>query len=305
MVTAPRVAARLVSPRFPRPKYTSAMTTSTLRAPISLVGQLTHGFFCAFGGLLVFAWDMLKSLKRGLPRRHVLTPILHEIGVRSVPVILVTGTFIGMVLAVQTYTQFKQMHMESRLGAVITMTLVSELGPVLAATMLAGRVGSAMAAELGTMRVTEQVHAISALGADPIAYLVVPRFLACVTLIPLLTAIADVTGIVAGWLFSCKVLGINSFDYWMYAEQFVTGWDVMAGLVKSLFFGCAIAIIACRQGFHCGAGSEGVGRAATQSFVYSFIAILGVDFLLTVALNTTYYLIWPNAVSLAVTGGWL
>lgn len=280
------------------------MTATTVINPISWLGRLAQEFFCGIGGLTVFAMKMVQAMKRGLPRRHVLVPILYEIGVRSVPVVLVTGTFIGMVLAVQTYTQFKMMHMESRLGAIITMTLVSELGPVLAATMLAGRVGSSMAAELGTMRVTEQVHAISALGADPVQYLVVPRFLACVALIPLLTAIADATGIIAGWLFSWQVLGINSHSYWMYAEQFVTGWDVMAGLIKSVFFGCAIAIIACRQGFHCGAGSEGVGRAATQSFVLSFIAILGLDFLLTVVLNTTYYLIWPEAVSLAVTGGW-
>ena len=277
------------------------MTTTTAN-PLTVLGRLTQEFFCGFGGLAVFGMRMLAAMRRGLPRRHVLVPIFYEVGVRSVPVVLVTGTFIGMVMAVQTYNQFKMMHMESRLGAIITMTLVSELGPVLAATMLAGRVGSSMAAELGTMRVTEQVHAISALGADPVSYLVIPRFLACVTLIPLLTAIADSVGILAGWLFSWQVLGINSQHYWMYAEQFVTGWDVVAGLIKSLFFGCAIAIIACRQGFHCGAGAEGVGRAATQSFVLSFIAILGIDFLLTVVLNTTYYLIWPQAVSLAVTG---
>ncbi|MFY9255649.1 MAG: ABC transporter permease [Fuerstiella sp.] len=275
---------------------------TTISNPITTIGRLTQEFFCGFGGLAVFSLRMLAGMRRGLPKRHTIVPILYEVGVRSVPVVLVTGTFIGMVMAVQTYNQFKMMHMESRLGAIITMTLVSELGPVLAATMLAGRVGSAMAAELGTMRVTEQVHAISALGADPVNYLVVPRFLACVTLIPLLTAIADSVGILAGWLFSWQVLGINSQHYWMYAEQFVTGWDVVAGLVKSVFFGCAIAIIACRQGFHCGAGAEGVGRAATQSFVYSFIAILGLDFLLTVVLNTTYYLIWPQAMSLAVTG---
>ena len=277
------------------------MTITTTHNPISALGRLTQGFFCSFGGLAVFFLRMLAGLRRGIPRRHVIVPILYEIGVRSVPVVLVTGTFIGMVLAVQTYQQFKMMHMESRLGAVITMTLVSELGPVLAATMLAGRVGSAMAAELGTMRVTEQVHAISALGADPISYLVVPRFLSCVALIPLLTAIADSVGIIAGWLFSWQVLGINSHHYWMYAVQFVTGWDVVAGLIKSVFFGCAIAIVSCRQGFHCGAGAEGVGRAATQAFVLSFIAILGIDFLLTVVLNTTYYLIWPQAVSLAMT----
>ncbi|MCP4782196.1 MAG: ABC transporter permease [Fuerstiella sp.] len=280
------------------------MTTAVAENPINLLGRNIRDFFCGFGGLVVFMLRMLSSLRRGLPRRHVLVPILYEIGVRSVPVVLVTGTFIGMVLAVQTYTQFKMMHMESRLGAIITMTLVSELGPVLAATMLAGRVGSAMAAELGTMRVTEQVHAISALGADPVSYLVVPRFVACVALIPMLTAIADAIGILSGWLFSWQVLGINPHQYWMYAEQFVTGWDVMAGLIKSVFFGCSIAIVACQQGFHCGAGAEGVGRAATQAFVFSFVAILGMDFLLTVVLNTTYYLIWPQAVSLAITGAW-
>lgn len=293
-----------LAPISPAAIQSAAMSATTANNPITWLGHLTQDFFCGFGGLAVFAMKMVAGLRRGLPRRHVLVPILYEIGVRSVPVVLVTGTFIGMVLAVQTYTQFKMMHMESRLGAIITMTLVSELGPVLAATMLAGRVGSSMAAELGTMRVTEQVHAISALGADPVHYLVLPRFLGCVALIPLLTAIADATGILAGWLFSWKILGINSHHYWMYAEQFVTGWDVMAGLIKSIFFGCAIAIIACRQGFHCGAGSEGVGRAATQSFVHSFIAILGLDFLLTVVLNTTYYLIWPQAVSLAVVGVW-
>ena len=277
------------------------MSTTTAN-PITVLGRLTQEFFCGFGGIAIFGLRMLAGMRRGLPRRHVLVPILYEVGVRSVPVVLITGTFIGMVMPVQTYNQFKLMHMESRLGAIITMTLVSELGPVLAATMLAGRVGSSMAAELGTMRVTEQVHAITALGADPIRYLVVPRFLACVTLIPMLTAIADSTGILAGWLFSWQVLGVNSQHYWMYAEQFVTAWDVVAGLIKSVFFGCAIAIIACRQGFYCSAGAEGVGRAATQSFVLSFIAILGLDFLLTVVLNTTYYLIWPQTVSLAVGG---
>lgn len=278
------------------------MTVLSLQQPISRLGGFLMGFPAVLGSLTLFGLSTIKALFRGLPRRHVLVPILYEVGVRSVPVVLITGTFIGMVMAVQTYTQFKMMHMESRLGAIITMTLVTELGPVLAATMLAGRVGSAMAAELGTMKVTEQIHAITALGADPIRYLAAPRFLACVALIPLLTAVADSVGILSGWLFSWKVLGINSHQYWMYAVQFVTAWDVMAGLVKSLFFGCAIAIVACRQGFHCGAGAEGVGRAATQAFVYSFIAILGIDFLLTVLLNTSYALIYPHAVSLAVGG---
>lgn len=262
------------------------------------LGRVVTGLVEEAGALALFFVSILTRLWSGLPRRHVLLPILFEIGVRSVPVVLVTGSFIGMVLAVQTHTQFKMMHMESRLGAIITMTLVSELGPVLAATMLAGRVGSAMAAELGTMRVTEQISAISALGSDPIRYLVVPRFIACVFLIPLLAAFADAIGMFSGWAFSTQMLGVNSHQYWSYAVDYVAAWDIMAGLVKSIFFGCSISIIACHRGFHCGAGAEGVGRAATESFVLSFVTILGLDFLLTVLLNTTYYLIWPGAVSL-------
>ncbi len=278
------------------------MTSIPFYNPIARLGNRLIQFPAILGSIAIFGVSTLRALFAGLPKRHVLVPILYEVGIRSVPVVMITGSFIGMVMAVQTYTQFKMMHMESRLGAIITMTLVTELGPVLAATMLAGRVGSAMAAELGTMKVTEQIHAMSALGADPVRYLAAPRFLACVALIPLLTAVADSVGILSGWLFSWQVLGVNSYQYWMYTADFVTAWDVMAGLVKSVFFGCAIAVIACRQGFHCGAGAEGVGRAATQAFVLSFIAILGIDFLLTVLLNTSYALIYPHAVSLAVGG---
>ncbi|MCA9082638.1 MAG: ABC transporter permease [Planctomycetaceae bacterium] len=276
--------------------FVLATTTTTLCS----LGRIIREFVSSVGGLAIFSFHILCGVGCRLPRRDILTPILYDIGVRSVPVVVITGTFIGMVLAVQTHTQFKMLHMESRLGAVITMTLVSELGPVLAATMLAGRVGSAMAAQLGTMRVTDQIYAIRSLGADPIAHLVLPRFMACVLLIPLLTALADAVGILSGWLFSVQVLRINSELYWLYARQFVTGWDVGAGLLKSIFFGSAISVIACRNGFYCGAGAEGVGRAATQAFVQSFVAILGLDLLLTVALNSAYYTIWPDAVSLAL-----
>ena len=202
-----------------------------------------------------------------------------------------------MVLAIQGYSQFRMMRMETRLGAVINMALVAELGPVLAATMLAGRVGSSMAAQLGTMRVTEQIYALRALGANPIQFLVVPRFLACFLLIPMLTAIADVIGVFGGWLISCQALGIDTIYYWHHSIQYVTAWDVCTGLFKSMFFGASIAIIACYQGFHCGSGAEGVGRAATTSFVFSFVAILVVDFFLGMFLNELYRTIWPGPVS--------
>lgn len=254
----------------------------------------------AVGDLGVFAGRMIKWLFIRRPRMSVLLPSLYDIGFRSIPVVFVTGLFIGMVLSVQTYTQFKAMGMENRLGSIITMTLVSELGPVLAATMLAGRVGSAMAAELGTMRVTEQIDAVRALGANPIHYLVVPRFLACFLMIPMLTGLSDILGILGGWLYSVQVLGINNFHYWHHAVGYVSPFDIMSGLFKSVFFGATIATVACHRGFHCGAGAEGVGRAATESFVVSFMLILILDFLLNVLINTFYQVVWSNNPTLAV-----
>ena len=192
--------------------------------------------------------------------------------------VAITGTFIGMVLAVQAHNQFALMGLETRLGSVINISLVKELGPVLAATMLAGRVGSSMAAELGTMRVTEQIDALVALGTNPIYYLVVPRFLACVLLIPLLTLMADFMGVIGGAAVSTQMLKVDAYHYWFHSREYVGSLDLMAGVFKSYFFGAAIALISCHRGFHARAGAEGVGQAATEAFVYSFIAILVLDF---------------------------
>lgn len=246
------------------------------------VGRITIDMVVAVGDLTGFISRLAAQLPR-IPRAKVLWPIMQDVGVQSLPVILVTGLFIGMVLAVQTYDTLRLMHVESRLGSVINVTLVKELGPVLAAIMLAGRVGSRIAAEIGTMRVTEQIDALQALGADPIGYLVVPRFLACFLLIPTLTVLADAIGMLGGWLVSVYALGVNDYYYWLYSDSFVTAFDVLSGIAKSLSFGAAIAIVACHRGFHCGSGAEGVGRAATEAFVYSFITILVLDFILGVA----------------------
>lgn len=276
----------------------SSVSVSPQReTPIHRIGRAILSAVEAVGDLAMFTAAMLRWLFAGLPRRSVLLPNMYQIGVASIPVVLITGGFIGMVLAVQTFDQFRLMRMETRLGAVINVSLVKELGPVLAATMLAGRVGSAMAAELGTMRVTEQIDALRALGANPVAHLVVPRFLSCFLLIPLLTALADLVGIVGGWFFSTQILGINSFHYWHHSLGYVTAFDVMSGLFKSIFFGATIAMVACHRGFHCGAGAEGVGTAATESFVYSFVIILVLDFFLGVFLNGLYYFLWPTPIS--------
>jgi phospholipid/cholesterol/gamma-HCH transport system permease protein len=240
--------------------------------------------------LRVFGWMFGR-----LPCRDTILPNFYHIGVLSLPVVALTGTFIGMVLVEQSYVQFRNMHMEAKLGAVINLSLVRELGPVLAATMLAGRVGSAMAAELGTMRVTEQIDALVTMGANPIHYLVVPRFLACLLLIPALTIFADLMGVAAALFYATWWLGIDSHQYLENARSFVTNFDLLAGLFKSLFFGAAIALIGCYRGFNCEPGAEGVGRAATNAFVHSFVMILLLDLLLGIALGKLYFALWPEA----------
>ncbi len=250
------------------------------------------------GDLSLFIWQTLTWLVSRWPRRETLLPSLYQVGVRSLPVVALTGTFIGMILAVQSYYQFRQLGLETRLGAVINMTLVRELGPVLAATMLAGRIGSSMAAELGTMRVTEQIDALTSMGANPIQYLVVPRFLACLLLIPPLTIMADFMGVVGGYFYSVILLKVDMHHYWFNSAQYVGNWDLFYGLFKSLFFGAAIALVSCHRGFHCGAGAEGVGRAATAAFVYSFVSILALNLVLGIILDSVYTLFWPEGVKL-------
>jgi phospholipid/cholesterol/gamma-HCH transport system permease protein len=263
--------------------------------PVHRLGEQVFEVVSDIGGLAQFAGLTFTWMVRRLPRWSVLLPNFYAIGVSSVPVVAITGTFIGMVLAIQTYSQFSAMGLATRLGSVINISLLKELGPVLAATMLAGRVGSSMAAELGTMRVTEQIDALSALGTNPIYYLVVPRFLACVVMIPLLTLLADFMGVIGGAVITTKLLGVDSYHYWMHSRDYVEGMDIFAGIFKVFFFGAAIALISCHRGFHSKAGAEGVGRAATEAFVYSFIAILVIDFIIGYLWNRVYNMIFPNA----------
>jgi phospholipid/cholesterol/gamma-HCH transport system permease protein len=252
----------------------------------------------ALGDFTVFCWNTLAWLLTRWPRRGTMLPNLYQVGVLSLPVVALTGTFIGMVLAVQSYSQFRLLGLGTRLGAVINMSLVRELGPVLAATMLAGRVGSAMAAELGTMRVTEQIDALDSMGANPIHYLVVPRFLACMFLIPTLTVMADFMGVVGGYFYAVMLLGIDKQHYWQNSQEYVGSFDVFIGIIKSVFFGAAIAMISCYRGFNSAAGAEGVGRAATASFVFSFVAILVLDLFLGIFLDSVYYTLWPEGARL-------
>ena len=261
-------------------------------------GELVIDALTTLGDMALFAWQTMIWLFSAKPCKGTIMPNFYYVGVLSLPVVALTGTFIGMVLAVQSFEQFREIGLESRLGAVINMSLVRELGPVLAATMLSGRVGSAMAAVLGTMRVTEQIDALISMGANPIHYLVVPRFLACLLLIPALTIMADFMGIVGGYFFSTVILDIDHYQYLNNSRSFVRGWDFFMGIYKSFFFGAIIAIVSCYRGFHCQPGAEGVGRAATAAFVISFVLILAVDLLLNIFLDATYAALWGSSAKL-------
>lgn len=261
---------------------------------IADLGDLFIHWLSGLGAIALFAGRAARIILVNLPRQEVLLPSFYQIGVLSLPVIALTGLFIGMVLAVQTYTQFRMIGLETRLGSVINLSLVRELGPVLAATMLAGRVGSAMAAELATMRVTEQIDALTSMGADPIRYLVVPRFLACLLLIPALTIMADFMGVAGGFFYSTIILDVDWHHYMYNSQQFVGTFDLFAGVAKSMFFGAAIAIISCYRGFRSDAGAEGVGRAATGAFVYSFVVILLIDLFMGILLDNIYFALWPE-----------
>jgi phospholipid/cholesterol/gamma-HCH transport system permease protein len=198
------------------------------------------------------------------------------------------GAFIGMVMAVETYAQFRSIGQENRLGEVIGLSVVKQIGPVLAAIMVAGRVGGSLTAELGTMNVTEQLDALRVMGSDPISYLVVPRFLACIILTPLLTIYSDLLGIAGGWFVSVGTFNIPNQIYWYYTCSGIEHWQIMEGLVKSFFFGGAIGLIACYNGFTCGSGASGVGRACTEAFVQSFLAIISLNFLCAAVAHQLY-----------------
>lgn len=254
--------------------------------PLSIaerVGSRTLGIIEQFGEFFVFTARTFRWLVSAgwMPKNlRLLLPQFYEIGVRSVPVVAVTGAFIGMVMAVETYNQFASIGQQNRLGSIINLSVVKQIGPVLAAVMLAGRVGCALAAELGTMNVTEQLDALRVMGSDPIRYLVVPRFVACVLLTPVLTAYSDLLGILGGWFISVFVSNIPNHMYWYYSTHGgVDTWQIMEGIVKAFFFGGAIGLISCFKGFNSGAGASGVGRACTESFVNSFLAIIILNFI--------------------------
>jgi phospholipid/cholesterol/gamma-HCH transport system permease protein len=248
-----------------------------------------------FGRYWLFVGATVSGVGSGVRRRRarqLLLPQFYEVGCRTVPVILITGAFVGMVLAVQSVEQFRAVGVEDRMGVVINVSVVRELGPVLAAVMLAGRIGGALTAELGTMNVTEQIDALRAMGTDPIRHLVVPRFLACLLLTPLLTVYCDLMGALGGVFIAVGIHHVESGPYWTYTANALDWFDISTGMLKALVFGGTIGLISCYKGFHCRAGAEGVGRACTEAFVTSFIAILVLDFFMAYFMQALGIAVW-------------
>lgn len=262
----------------------------------------TVAMLAEFGRFWCFVWQFVirglivpRQGRRAAARSRILTQ-MYEIGNRSVPVVMITGAFVGATLAVQSYSQFKGIGLEDRLGSLINISVVKELGPVLAAIMLAGRVGGALTAELGTMHVTDQIDALRSMGVDPIKQLVLPRVFACVLLTPFLTIYADLMGVLGGYVMGVWYFGINSEAFWRFSADVVEKWDLLVGISKGIFFGAAISLIGCFKGFYCGRGAQGVGRACTEAFVYSFLSILILDFGLAVFFKAIYDTFWGTRI---------
>ncbi len=252
------------------------------------VGQFTTFSFAVFAGAILHPGSWLSRRRIGPP--------LFTVGVLSIPVVAVTGMFIGMILALEGYGQFDALGLADRMGGIINSSVVKQIGPVLAAVMVAGRVGGALAAELGTMRVTEQLDAMRAMSVDPVRNLVVPRFMACLIMTPILTMYSNALGVWGAWFILTRVFAVNSADYWYYTGLVVHWWNPMAGIFKSFFFGAAIGLVSCWRGFTCGPGASGVGRAATSAFVTSFLAIIVLNLVLANFLNELYYSIFPTGI---------
>ena len=228
-------------------------------------------------------------------------PPLYAVGAASVMVVAITGAFIGMILALESYDQFAALGQEQQMGGIINASVTKQIGPVLAAVMLAGRVGGSLAAELGSMRVTEQLDAMRAMAADPVRTLVVPRVVACVLMTPLLTIYSDIVGSLGAWLVVTGYWGVTNADYWHYTAQFVSVWDPMTGVAKSVAFGLAIGLVSCYKGFHCGAGASGVGRAATESFVVSFLAIIMINLILAQFIGSLQHWFDPESMKTLIS----
>jgi phospholipid/cholesterol/gamma-HCH transport system permease protein len=245
------------------------------------VGQRSLNIVIEAGGMMIF---LLEGLGLALvppfrPRR--LLEEIYQIGVKSTLIVMLTGAFTGMVMALQGYYTLKQYGSEGALGSAVALSLIREMGPVLTGIMVSARAGSAVTAEIGIMRITEQLDALDTMAVNPIQYVVMPKLLAGVIAVPLLTAIFDVVGILGGYLVGVVLLGVSSGSYFAGMIRSVVPLDIYGGIVKSLVFGLTIILVACYKGYYTQHGAEGVSKATNQTVVLSAVLILAWDYILT------------------------
>ncbi|HEX7006308.1 MAG TPA: ABC transporter permease [Alphaproteobacteria bacterium] len=249
-----------------------------LLAPI---GRVLLGFLAATGRLSIFTLRAASHCVRPPLFPRLILRQMVEIGYYSLPVVGLTAIFTGMVLALQSYTGFSRFNAESAIATVVVLSMTRELGPVLAGLMVAGRIGAAMAAEIGTMRVTEQIDALSTLSTNPFKYLIAPRLIAGLTMLPLLVLVADIIGVFGGFLIGVYRLDFNAANYLRLTWEFLKTVDVVSGLVKAAAFGFLIALMGCYHGYHSRGGAQGVGAATTNAVVSSSILILAFNYAIT------------------------
>jgi phospholipid/cholesterol/gamma-HCH transport system permease protein len=235
----------------------------------------------SIGRVALFTFRAILMALRPPYYPRLIVKQMIEIGYYSLPVVGMTAVFTGMVLALQTYTGFSRFNAETAIPNVVVISICRELGPVLAGLMVAGRIGAAMAAELGTMRVTEQIDALATLSTNPYKYLIAPRLIAGLAMLPLLVGTADVIGVLGGYLVSVFKLGFNPVTYLKNTVEFVEFLDIFSGLVKAAVFGFIISLMGCYHGFHSHGGAQGVGKATTNAVVTASILILIANYVVT------------------------
>ena len=257
-------------------------------AVCAAVGRQAIALVQYLGELAMLVKETVVSMVVAPVRWKLLFRQIAEAGFRSQLVVTVTGAFTGAVFAAQTYFQFHRLGMDSAVGAVVSVSMFRELGPVLTGLMVAGRVGASIAAEIGTMKVTEQIDALRALGVQPVDYLVVPRAMALLISMPLLVAECVGLSIMAGYYVATQVLAVSAAYYWNTMLKFTGARDIEMALTKGFVFGFLIVFISCHQGLNAREGAVGVGRAPTEAVVISSLAILIVNFFLSFALNIVF-----------------
>jgi phospholipid/cholesterol/gamma-HCH transport system permease protein len=248
---------------------------------VAMLGRVLIGACRATGHLTLFAASGISHWVRPPFYGRQFLRAFVEIGYFSLPVVALTAVFTGMVLALQSSTGLSRFSADSAVASLVVLSVTRELGPVLAGLMVAGRVGAAIAAEIGTMRVTDQIDALSTLSTNPMKYLTAPRMLAGLLALPLLVLVADVLGVLGGFIIATVKLGFNSSAYITNTLNFVQAEDVVSGLVKASVFGVIITLMGCYQGYNSKGGAQGVGAATTSAVVAASVLILAFDYVLT------------------------